>query len=144
MLIAHVLRDKGNEVFAIPIYATLEEAARELHQKGVGALVILDSRRSPVGVVSERDIIRAIARRGPGCLDERVDEVMSTRVLTADPLETVDEGLARMTESRVRHLPVLDENQKLVGIVSIGDLVKMRIMAVEAQAAAMHAYIATG
>jgi CBS domain-containing protein len=144
MLIAHVLRDKGNEVFAIPIYATLEEAARELHQKGVGALVILDSRRSPVGVVSERDIIRAIARRGPGCLDERVDEVMSTRVLTADPLETVDEGLARMTESRVRHLPVVDENQKLVGIVSIGDLVKMRIMAVEAQAAAMHAYIATG
>src|SRR5262245_11738919 len=111
MLIAHVLRDKGNEVFAIPIYATLEEASRELHQKGVGALVILDSRRTPVGVISERDIIRAIARRGPGCLDERVDEVMSTRVLTADPLETVDEGLARMTESRVRHLPVLDENQ---------------------------------
>jgi CBS domain-containing protein len=144
MLIAHVLRDKGTEVFAIPIYATLEEAARELHQKGVGALVILDSRRSPVGVISERDIIRAVARRGPGCLDERVDEVMSTRVLTADPLETVDEGLARMTESRVRHLPVLDENQKLVGIVSIGDLVKMRIMAVEAQAAAMQAYIATG
>jgi CBS domain-containing protein len=144
MLIAHVLRDKGNEVFAIPIYATLEEAARELHQKGVGALVILDSRRTPVGVISERDIIRAVARRGPGCLDERVDEVMSTRVLTADPLETVDEGLARMTESRVRHLPVVDENQKLVGIVSIGDLVKMRIMAVEAQAAAMHAYIATG
>jgi CBS domain-containing protein len=144
MLIAHVLRDKGDEVFAIPTYATLEEAARELTQKGVGALVILDNRRSPVGVISERDIIRAIARRGPRCLEERVDEVMSRRVITADPLETVDEGLSRMTESRVRHLPVLDERDRLVGIVSIGDLVKMRIMAVEAQAAAMQAYIATG
>lgn len=143
MLIAHVLRDKGGLVYAIPQTASLEEAAGELSQKGVGALVIVDGAR-PIGVLSERDIVHAIAELGSNCLSKSVAEVMSREVITTEASETVDDGLTRMTEMRVRHLPVVDDDGKLIGIVSIGDLVKMRIMAVEAQAAAMQAYIATG
>lgn len=144
MLIAHVLRDKGVIVHAISTEATLEEAARELHERRVGALVIFDDADAPVGVLSERDVIRAIAARGARGLSETVGQTMTRGVITAAPDESIDECLGRMTDRRVRHLPVLDHEGRILGVVSIGDLVKMRIMAAEAQAAAMQAYIATG
>ena len=144
MLIAHVLRDKGVEIYAIPTEATLEEAARELHTRKVGSLVILDAEAAPVGVLSERDIIREIARRGASCLGDSVGATMTRGVITASPLETIDDCLGRMTDRRVRHLPVIDEEGRLIGVVSIGDLVKMRILDAESRAAAMEAYIATG
>jgi len=142
MLIAHVIRDKGATVYTLTVDATLEEAARELAAKRVGALVVLDPHGRLLGVLSERDIVRQVARKGAGCLNEDVGSAMTRDVITARTGETVDECLARMTDRRIRHLPVLAEGQ-LMGLVSIGDLVKHRIAAVEAESAAMQAYIAT-
>ncbi len=142
MLIAHVLREKGAQVHTARAEISLEQAVRELDEKGVGALVVLSDDGSIAGVVSERDLVREVARKGADCLENAVKSVMSKHVVTAHPSETIDEGLARMTDRRIRHLPVID-NGRLMGIVSIGDLVKHRIAAVEAEAAAMQAYIAT-
>jgi CBS domain-containing protein len=142
MLIAHVLRDKGAVVYTVRAEATLEEAARILNEKKVGALVVIAENGAISGVLSERDIVREVARGGGACLSQTVGAVMTRDVCTADPTETVDEGLGRMTDRRIRHLPVVQGGQ-LIGIISIGDLVKHRIAAVEAEAAAMQAYIAT-
>ncbi len=142
MLIAHVLRDKGAIVHTVRAEATLEEAAGALHQKKVGALVVVGDGGAIAGVLSERDIVRELAKNGAESLKNAIAEVMTRDVITAGPDETVDEGLNRMTDRRIRHLPVLDGG-RLVGIVSIGDLVKHRIAAVEAEAAAMQAYITT-
>lgn len=141
MLIAHVIRDKGRTVHTLPADATLEQAAKELHQRKVGALVVLDDGGALLGVLSERDIVREIARRGASCLGDRVSAAMTRDVITATPQESVDEGLARMTDRRIRHLPVTEEG-RLAGIVSIGDLVKHKIAEAEAESAAMQAYIA--
>ena len=141
MLIAHVLRDKGSAVYTLFADATLEHAALDLNTHKLGALVVLDEKGALLGVLSERDIVRVVAQHGAAGLADRVGAAMSTGVITASPSETVDECLARMTDRRVRHLPVV-ENGRMVGIVSIGDLVKYRIAAVEADAAAMQAYIA--
>ena len=140
MLIAHVIRDKGATVHTIGANATLEEAARELNDRRVGALVVLDENRAVIGVLSERDIIREIARGGAGHLSDSVGGAMSRNVIVAAPEETIDDGLNRMTDRRVRHLPVIVDGE-LVGVVSIGDLVKHRIAKAEAEAAAMQAYI---
>lgn len=142
MLIAHVLRDKGAVVYTVRAEQTLEDAARILNEKRVGALVVIAEDGAISGVMSERDIVREIARNGAKSLSDSVAAIMSRDVVTADPTETVDEGLGRMTERRIRHLPVMDGG-RLIGVVSIGDLVKHRIAAVEAEAAAMQAYIAT-
>jgi CBS domain-containing protein len=141
MLIAHVIRDKGAIVHTLRAEATLEEAARTLNEKKVGALVVVEDSGAITGVLSERDIVREIARRGAASLNDTVATVMSRDVQTASMTETIDDGLGRMTDRRVRHLPVVEAGV-LVGIVSIGDLVKHRIAAVEAEAAAMQAYIA--
>lgn len=142
MLIAHVLQDKGGVVHTLSAEATLREAAEELHKRKVGALVVMNDGSVVIGVFSERDVVRELARGGVEALEARVATAMSRTVVFATPSETVDEGLARMTDRRIRHLPVLD-GDVLIGIVSIGDLVKHRIAAAEAESAAMQAYIAT-
>lgn len=141
MLIAHVLHDKGAKVHTLPSNATLQQAAEELLERKVGALVVLDEEGAIAGVFSERDLVREVARRGTLALSETVMEAMTRQVITAHAGESIDECLARMTDRRVRHLPVLEEF-RLIGIVSIGDLVKHRIAAAEAESAAMQAYIA--
>jgi len=140
MLIAHVLREKGAAVHTLQADATLEQAAQELFARRVGALVVLDVDGAILGVFSERDLVREVAKRGASALSDSVAAAMTRDVVTARLDENVDEGLARMTDRRVRHLPVVEE-VRLVGIVSIGDLVKHRIAAAEAEAAAMQAYI---
>ncbi|WP_135209663.1 CBS domain-containing protein [Vitreimonas flagellata] len=142
MLIAHVLRDKGAAVHTLSAEASLHHAAQELNTRKVGALVVIDLEGELVGVVSERDIVREVAKRGADAMQETVGAVMTRKVITAGMDETIDECLERMTDRRIRHLPVIDAG-KLVGIISIGDLVKHRIAAVEAEAAAMQAYITT-
>jgi len=140
MLISQILSTKGEAVFTLSADDTLEQAARELNARKVGALVVVDRAGGVVGVLSERDIVREVALHGSGCLSQAVASAMSRGVITASPHESVEDGLDRMTDRRIRHLPVMDKG-RLVGIVSIGDLVKHRIMAVEAEAAAMQAYI---
>jgi CBS domain-containing protein len=128
-------------VHTLAASATLEEAARELYEKRVGALVVMDAENAIIGVFSERDLVREIARRGAKALQDDVASAMSREVFTARMEETIDDCLSRMTDRRVRHLPVV-EDVRLVGIISIGDLVKHRIALAEAESAAMQAYIA--
>lgn len=143
MLIVSILKDKGEKVYSLSGEATLEEAARELNARRVGAIVVLDADGALSGVLSERDIVREIAKSGPKALSQRVSDAMTKAVITATPEETVDAGMARMTDRRVRHLPVI-AGGKLVGIISIGDLVKRKIEEAEAHAEAMKSYIAAG
>jgi CBS domain-containing protein len=144
MLIVHILNEKGNAVFSIDDAATLLEAAQMLDQKRVGAVVVLDDHGRVEGVLSERDIVREVARRGPTVLRETVGSIMTRGVITAGPDDTLDDGLARMTERRIRHLPVIDASGRLVGVISIGDLVKRKIDEAQAEADGLKAYIATG
>lgn len=142
MLIAQVIGDKGAVVHSLAASATLEEAARELNEKRVGALVVIDVEGAIIGVFSERDLVRELARRGAEALGRDVGSAMSREIITAHPEETIDDCLGRMTDRRVRHLPVVVDEIRLIGIVSIGDLVKHRIAVAEAENAAMQAYIA--
>lgn len=143
MLIAHILKEKGGEVHALPNSVTLCEAARALTAQRVGALVVLDGAGKLVGVLSERDIVREVARRGASALNDMVSVAMTKEVITAHPMETLDDALSRMSDRRIRHLPITDRD-RLIGIVSIGDLVARKIAEAQQEAAAMHAYIAAG
>lgn len=142
MLVSQILKVKGDAVFTASPDETLGALTALLHARRVGALVVLDG-DAVVGIVSERDIVRAVAEAGADALNRPVSEFMTRDVLFAEPAETVDGLLARMTDRRVRHLPVC-KGERLVGIVSIGDLVKSKIQEVEAEADGLRAYIATG
>jgi CBS domain-containing protein len=104
---------------------------------------VLDAQDHVKGIVSERDVVRAVARADGGGLDAAVSEVMTKEVIYANPRETVDSLLARMTDRRIRHLPVC-EGERLVGLVSIGDLVKAKIAETVEEAQSLKAYIAAG
>ena len=140
MLVSQILRSKGDTVFTVGPSATVAAVTALLHSRRVGALVVLDADQV-VGIVSERDIVRSFAESGAGALEKPISTCMTADVLFADPGETVDSLLGRMTDRRIRHLPVC-KNARLVGIVSIGDLVKWKISEVEAEADGLKAYIA--
>ncbi len=142
MLVSQILKRKGDLVFTTSPSEPISAVAGLLHQRGVGALVVLDSGHV-AGIVSERDIVRAVAERGADALTEPVSSCMTKDVLFAEPDETVDSLLGRMTDRRIRHLPVCKKD-RLVGIVSIGDLVKSKISEVEAEAEGLKSYIAAG
>jgi len=143
MLIDTILKDKGNTVETIPDTATLAEAANVLDQKRIGAIVAVDDKGDLCGVLSERDIVRRFARNREKTVDMTVSQAMTRGVITAAPGEDVDTCLGRMTDRRIRHLPILEDG-KLRGIISIGDLVKYKIDAVLAEKEAMTAYIRSG
>ena len=140
MLVSQILRTKGDTVFTIKPGELVGAVAELLTSKGVGAFIVLEAEKV-VGIVSERDIVRAVAKQGAAALKRPVSEFMTAKVVVADPGETVDSLLTRMTDRRIRHLPVC-KNDRLVGIVSIGDLVKWKISEVEAEADGLKAYIA--
>jgi CBS domain-containing protein len=117
-----ILAVKGNEVYAVGPNDSAFETVRLMDEKGVGALLVLDGDRV-AGIVSERDVARKIALLEKGPRDTPASEIMSSRVMCARPDLTIQEGMALMTDKRVRHLPVLDQG-KVVGVISIGDLVK--------------------
>jgi len=140
VLVSQILKSKGDTVFTVGPSDTLSTVAELLHARRVGALVVTEAERV-VGIVSERDIVRAVASAGADCLQRPVSSCMTADVLFAEPGETVDSLLSRMTDRRIRHLPVC-QNERLLGIVSIGDLVKSKISEVEAEADGLKAYIA--
>jgi CBS domain-containing protein len=142
MLVSQLLKSKGDLVFTAAPADTVAAVSALLLARRVGALVVQEAERV-VGIVSERDIVRIVAEHGAAALERPVSECMTADVLFAEPTETVDELLARMTDRRVRHLPVC-RNERLVGILSIGDLVKWKISEVEAEASGLKAYIAAG
>jgi CBS domain-containing protein len=140
MLVSQILRAKGDLVFTASPTETVAGVAQQLLSRRVGALVVLDADRV-VGIVSERDVVRAVAEGGAAALTKPVSVCMTRDVHFAEPGETVDSLLSRMTDRRVRHLPVC-QKERLVGLVSIGDLVKSKISEVEAEADGLKAYIA--
>jgi len=140
MLVSQILKHKGDTVFTAAPSETIAAVASLLHARGVGALVVLDQGQV-AGIVSERDVVRAVADRGGKALAEPVSNCMTRDVLFADPGETVNSLLARMTDRRIRHLPVCHK-ERLVGIVSIGDLVKSKLSEMEAEAEGLKSYIA--
>jgi CBS domain-containing protein len=143
MTIAKILGGKGAAIMSISPEESLQAAAALLTTRKVGALVALDGGGKLVGILSERDIVRICAEQGASAMTTLVGNAMTRNVLTAAPQDGIDSAMARMTDRRIRHLPVLD-GQTLVGVVSIGDLVKAKIDEALADADAMRAYIATG
>lgn len=140
MFVSQILKAKGDLVFTVAPTETVSAVANLLQARRVGALVVFEADRV-VGIVSERDVTRAIAVDGASALAHPVARYMTENVQFAEPGDTVDELMGRMTDRRIRHLPVC-RNERLVGLVSIGDLVKAKISEVEAEADGLKAYIA--
>jgi CBS domain-containing protein len=136
MLISDVLRVKGSNVVRVAAAERIELAVRKLAEHRIGALVVEDRWMRPVGIFSERDFINAVARDGAKILGSDVRELMSTRIISCRSSDRVDAVLATMTTKRIRHLPVIDDNE-LRGIVSIGDLVKHRLDEKELEASVL-------
>jgi len=140
MLVSQILKEKGDMVFTCSPSDTVAGVAALLHSRGVGAMVVLDDVLHVAGIVSERDIVRIVAEHGADGLKRAVADCMTREVIFAEPQETVDSLLTRMTDRRIRHLPVCREG-RLIGIVSIGDLVKSKIAETVAEAETLKAYI---
>jgi CBS domain-containing protein len=140
MKISEVLERKGHAVALVDPDRPIRQAVSELARNGVGALVVSPDGNRLAGMISERDIVRAIDRLGSGALNESIRKLMSTSVVTCSPNDTVDAIASIMTEQRVRHIPIVD-NGDLVGIVSIGDIVKSRLDELEADKDALVSYI---
>lgn len=139
MSIQAILGDKGREVATIGAEAKLSEAVRVLGDRRIGALPVVEDEQI-VGIISERDVIYSLKDHGAEVLDWPISRVMSSPAITVDPSTEVLSALALITQKRVRHLPVVSGG-RLIGIVSIGDLVKHRIERIEHEAAAMREYI---
>ena len=142
MDVAAILKGKGRNVLTARPETQLLEIARSLALKKIGAIVVIGERGRIDGIISERDIIRVIAERGGQALSEPVSLTMTRNVETCTVGDTLDELMAKMTAGRFRHLPVLEDGH-LVGIVSIGDVVKHHIAEVEFEASALRGYIVT-
>jgi len=139
MTVKAILKDKGNAVYTMPPSATLAEVARELATRRIGAVVIMEGERL-AGIVSERDMVRALATDGAAALDAPASSAMTQAVQTCRLDDLIDEVMEKMTASRFRHMPVLEDG-KLVGLVSIGDVVKQRIEEALRERDDMRAYI---
>jgi CBS domain-containing protein len=142
MNVSIILAGKGREIVTIEPNASLTDAVHLLADKNIGAALILGADRRIAGIISERDIVRALAERGAVALDEPVSQTMTRKVETCTEAESVATIMERMTAGKFRHLPVVDQG-RLVGIVSIGDIVKHRVQEMESDSVAMRDYILT-
>jgi CBS domain-containing protein len=142
MRIADVLRNKGAAVVTINPDATIQELLAGLAEQNIGAMVVVGA-EGVVGIVSERDVVRQLHRHGPSLLSRPVSKIMTSTVASCTKADTVDAVSALMTNKRVRHVPVLD-GKNLIGIVSIGDVVKTRMEELEAEQQQLQSYITQG
>ncbi len=143
MNVASILKAKGKSVATARSDETLEAVAQKLAARKIGAIVIVGDGGSVAGIVSERDIVRTIAENGATALQQPVSNVMTKNVMTCAESSTIDQMMAVMTQGRFRHVPVIEDGA-LVGIISIGDVVKHHIAEVEMEVTAMRDYLATG
>jgi CBS domain-containing protein len=144
MNVQSILGTKGFDVATVGQEASLADAAARLRDRGVGALVVSDDGHHIDGIVSERDVVRALAAHGAGALGRTVGSVMSTTVVTCVADDSVEDLMSSMTERRIRHLPVVDGQGLLAGIVSIGDVVKARLSQLQVENDALTEYIHQG
>jgi CBS domain-containing protein len=142
MNVKTILSLKGSHVTTIDPTATLEAAVAILAKHRIGALVVLGADQRVIGILSERDIVRALAELGASALTTPLAQVMTRKVVTCGEAETVGAIMERMTTGKFRHVPVLEQD-RLVGIVSIGDVVKHRLSEIEHESAALRDYIQT-
>jgi CBS domain-containing protein len=142
MTVARILSEKGREVFTTQPHRTLKEVIDLLASKGVGAVVVSDASMSVLGILSERDVVRVIAQYGAAALDDPVSRHMTAKVITVTRGDTIDHVMQTMTEGRFRHVPVVEDG-RLIGIISIGDVVKRHVTMLDSERQALREYIAT-
>ena len=142
MTVSTILGEKGREVVTIEPNASLAAAGGLLAAKRICAVLVLGADRRLVGIISERDIVQALAARGAAALDEPISQTMTRRVETCSESETIGSIMERMTKGKFCHVPVIEQG-RVVGIVSIGDVVKHRLQEMERESAAMRDYILT-
>ena len=143
MRIADLLRHKGSDVATVPPGISVAGLLEDLDRHNIGAMVVCDDTGAVVGIVSERDVVRKLHERGAELLHAPVSEIMTSTVVTCEPTESVNTLASIMTERRIRHMPVVSDG-RLVGIVSIGDVVKSRIRQLESDREQLESYIAQG
>lgn len=141
MTVRSILNTKGHHIVSVEPDAKLAAAIRLLAEKKIGAVLVMNQSRLE-GILSERDIVRVLGERGAGALEAPVSEVMTRKVVTCKEADTVAELMETMTTGKFRHLPVID-NGKVIGLISIGDIVKRRVQEYEAEQEALRDYIKT-
>ena len=142
MIVKSILSVKGGEVISIEPTATLDTAVKTLAEHKIGALLVLGPDRRVIGILSERDIVRVLAERGASVLSQPLAQVMTRKVITCSQSDSVGVLMERMTTGKFRHLPVIEDEQ-VIGVVSIGDVVKHRLQEIEHESAALRDYIQT-
>ena len=142
MSVEHILAGKGRQVVTIAPDRTLADAVTCLSERRIGAVVVVDGSGTVLGIISERDVVRAVAEAGGEALKAPVSSRMTAKVVTCVPTTSIDEIMGLMTEGKFRHVPVI-EGGRLAGIISIGDVVKQRLGDIESEHRALRDYIAT-
>jgi CBS domain-containing protein len=142
MTVKAILSGKGPDIITIEPTADLANAVKVLAEHRIGAVIVTGTDQRVVGILSERDIVRSLAERGPSVLTETVGQVMTRKVVTCSESETVGGIMERMTAGKFRHVPVV-ERGRLIGVVSIGDVVKYRLGEMERESSALREYILT-
>ena len=142
MIVKAILSSKGTQVTTIEPTANVAAAVKLLTARRIGAVVVTGAEQRVIGIVSERDLVRALGSHGPAALDLPLTEVMTRRVETCVPSDTISSIMERMTAGKFRHVPVVEQG-RLTGIVSIGDVVKHRLEEMESEQAALRDYIQT-
>ena len=142
MTVARILALKGRDVVTAQPHLTLREAADVLARNRIGAVVVSDAASQVLGILSERDIVRAVSSGGADALMDPISRHMTAKVISTTEDESIEETMETMTRSRIRHIPVLRDG-KLAGMVSIGDVVKIRLEAIESEHKALREYIAS-
>ena len=142
-ILATILGEKGRGVITVNSGASLLDVAKTLREHSIGCIVVSDGKGGVAGIISERDLVRAIADSGGDILKSPVSRIMTKKVVTCRESDTIHTIMAAMTDGRYRHMPVVEDG-KLVGLISIRDVVRLRIAEAELEAAAMRDYIATG
>jgi CBS domain-containing protein len=142
MQVDTILQSKGAAVFTVPARAPIADAVELLNKHRIGAVVVLGDNGAVAGILSERDIVRHLGDDPAGLLKRAVSEIMTTRVITCERMTAIADLMEQMTRHRIRHIPIVEDGE-LVGIVSIGDVVKRKIEETEQEALALREYIAS-
>jgi CBS domain-containing protein len=143
MFVSDILAEKGGLVYTVTPGTTLGQVSRQLSTRRIGSVLIVDRLDRVAGIVSERDIVHALATHGAPALELEASEVMTRNVVTCDPDDSIDQVMQTMTRGRFRHLPVVRRSE-LLGLISIGDVVKARLQETEHETEALRAYIVAG
>ena len=141
MLVSQILKSKSDDgVVTIPPGTSVAKAAEVLSSRRIGALVVSPDGKQVSGILSERDVVRELGRRGPACLADSVDSLMTSKIVSCTRAERTNDVLQKMTDGRFRHMPVM-EGDEMVGLISIGDVVKARLMELAAEKDALEGMI---